>query len=188
MSNLHRPAGITAICIIFWVIGGLGVLGTPFTLLSVIAPESLPGGQFNPMVEVFYHHPGIKTFTLISAVLGLLVTLAGLAGSIGLWLGRAWGWTLSIGYSAYTILAVVVGLGFNILVLFPAMNEATRSMGSAAASSAIGGYVGGICGSLFGLALPIALLIVIFRPASKAWRDQRPFPPNAAPGQPLPPV
>lgn len=165
-----RPSGITIICVLMWVLVGLGILTTPFTLVSILAPESLPGSEMNPMVQVLDQNPGYRTFTLITYVLGLIVSVVAIIGSIGLWTKKRWGWSLSTFYCYYTFVAVVVGMIFNFGFLFPALGEVTSNNPSSAGGF-FGGVAGGTCGTLFGLALPIAVLIVINKPQVKAWRD-----------------
>lgn len=85
-GNYDRPIGVSILAILM-AISGVGLL-----IIQLLA-FSVPN-EASPLVGV--------TNTFIQAAIGFL-GLLGLAGGVGMWLGKKWGWWLAMFYFAYAI-------------------------------------------------------------------------------------
>ncbi|WP_187768128.1 hypothetical protein [Paenibacillus sp. PL91] len=85
-GNYDRPIGVSILAILM-AISGVGLLIIQLLAFSVL-------NEASPLVGV--------TNTFIQAAIGFL-GLLGLAGGVGMWLGKKWGWWLAMFYFAYAI-------------------------------------------------------------------------------------
>jgi len=164
---MQRPTSITVFGILNIVFGVLGFCGL-FMSLSMFAVED---DGSNPMIPLMQESPLYQGFMYVSIPLGLLATVALLAGGIAMLNNKAWGRTLSIIYGWYAIIAGLVGAIVNAVVLLPPALEQSSGQMSAEEAGLIGGAIGGTCGGLIGLIYPVLLLIFMNRRSVKDWFD-----------------
>jgi hypothetical protein len=85
-GNYDRPIGVTILALLM-AISGLGLLILQLIAFSVLNEASSLVGVTN---------------TFFQAAIGFLGFL-GVAGGVGMWLGKKWGWWLALFYFAYAI-------------------------------------------------------------------------------------
>jgi hypothetical protein len=158
---MQRPTAVTVFGILnigFAVLGIVGALASVMLFLAVGATSS------NPVVQIIRDSPAYAAWMKISIVLGVSVSAILLAAGIGLLQLKPWARIVSIIYSIYTIVMVLVGGVINCFFLVqPMLQQAHQHQGPEATGAAIGGAIGGMFGSCFGLIYPIVLLIFMTR-------------------------
>ncbi len=165
-----RPTAITVISILIWIFSGMGLVTSPWALLSVAAPEMLLGSEANPMIPVFAQYPAYQAFLVVMTLLGLGVAAGLMVGAFGLWKGKRWAWPVCTAAAVYMILAGLVGMVVNVAFVMPALMEAAGS--DPAMTTGVAGAIGGSCGGVVGLVYPIGILITIHLSSAKQWRGQ----------------
>jgi hypothetical protein len=155
----QRPTGLTVMAVLAWVFGGMAFCCLPFSIVQIYFPIS-QGPQGNPMEAVYAEMPWIKTFTLVSSLIGMLTSMVLIIGGVGLWKLRRWGWTLLNGYAVFQLLSVLVQAVVNFVFIFPPASEIVGGMpGGEMAVPML--YLSGGCGMAIGALLPVVLLVVI---------------------------
>jgi len=190
----QRPGLVTAVAVMNFIFGGLGLLGAlcgglaiaGFAALMSNAPAGKPG-EPDPkdLVKVFTDIPGYVPFLIASLVMGLIMAIVLLTSGFGLLKLRNWARVLCFVYAGYTILSVIGGSVYQYTVVQPAMEKGmadwqnkmqAQMKGPGGARPAppaqnpmgqAGGIVGGIIGSLFSIAYSVALLVILNLPDVK---------------------
>ena len=128
------PGSIRVFGIINIVLGSLGLVCMPFSLLSlVMVPTAM---------QQFDNSPMFKQWMVISTVFSFIGAGVMLGSGIGLCKYKAWARKLAVYYAAAASVMNVIGS----FVVFGALQSATNS-----GPERIGGMVGGIFGSIIGL-------------------------------------
>ncbi|WP_051250371.1 hypothetical protein [Paenibacillus harenae] len=109
-GNYDRPFGVKIIAILM-ILGGIMLIITQLSAFRVLSEISLLIG----VSSLF--------FQVAVGFLGLL----GVAGGVGMWLGKKWGWWLAIFYFAYSLTR-----NFNVLFSIPGITEQYAASGNAA--------------------------------------------------------
>jgi uncharacterized protein YneF (UPF0154 family) len=173
---------MAVIAIIF---GVLGVVCTPVGLLVSLAPSMFPTDQqmndsfeqnpemqqqMQPQMEQLEEmremtsSPGYRAWTILSTVVGFILSCCLLAAGIGMLKLRPWAWKLAVGWSVAGLILAVI----NFIASF-------ALMGPSAAF--------GVLGFIIGLILPIIMLVVMMQQNVKAaFFSQTPPPPPPEPG------
>jgi hypothetical protein len=128
-----RPLTIDFVAIINFVISTLTIIGSCYggasILLLIIMAQvfpmpPMPAGQPNPLkaqADLYQNQiPGFIPFITVSMLLGCLMSLVLLIGSIGLYRLKPWGRRLCVIWSVYTLISDVVGTIYNLLLVIPA--------------------------------------------------------------------
>jgi hypothetical protein len=132
MSAPQRPAAVTVIAVINFVLGGLGLLGTCCGGVALLVLSSLAGsmpappGQPNPLKEMqtlFESIPGYIPFMIASAILGAIAAIVLIVAGIGLLRMRRWARITCLIYAVYTILSTLGGTVYTFVVVTPAMEK-----------------------------------------------------------------
>lgn len=162
---MQRPTSVTVFSILNMVFAALGFFGTIGSLVMLAA---LAHDTNNPMIQIIRDNPGYAAYLKVSALLGVLVSLALLAAGIGLWLLKPWGRVLSIAYGIFAVISVPINSVLSYLFvtrpLMEQMMQHQQHNDAAATGAAVGGAVGGLIGGCFGMIYPILLLVFMFRP------------------------
>jgi hypothetical protein len=190
----RRPAAVTAVAVINFIFGGLGLLGAVcggvgLLIFAALADQAAPPGGINPfkeMVDLANSIPGYVPFLIVSMALGLLANVLLIVTGFGLLKLRNWARMLCLGYAVYVLLSVAVGLTYQYAVVQPAMDKWSadfnqrmqKQQGKAGGpppqnpGGQIGGLIGGIAGSIFQIAYAVGLLVVLnLRDVRRAFRE-----------------
>jgi hypothetical protein len=138
------PGSIRVFGIINIILGSLGLVCLPFSLIALLmVPEMqrLGGSLMNQWMVIS------SLFSLVGAVLML-------ASGIGLCKYKAWARKLAVYYAAFASVMNVVGSFFT----FGALQSATNS-----GPERIGGMVGGVFGTIIGLTYNCLLIYFLTR-------------------------
>jgi len=165
-----RPASVSAFGVLNIVFGAMGVVCTPFSVLSLFMPQPA-AAPANPMVELMKGET-YRAFLIGSAALGWVASAVLLAAGIGLLNERSWGRKFSIGYGVYAIVATVIHGGANIVFLIMPLLEASKQQNSPEMNAALVMAIFAAVISLVGLIYPILLLIFMTRPRVVAFLDR----------------
>jgi hypothetical protein len=190
----QRPGLVTAVAVMNFIFGGLGLLGAfclaimigGFAALTSNAPAAKPGEpDLKDFFRIFTDIPGYVPFLIASLVLGLIMSIILLTSGFGLLKLRNWARVLCFIYAGYTILSVIGGSVYQYTVVQPAMEKGmvewqnkmqAQMKGPGGAPAApppqnpmgqAGGVVGGIVGSLFNIAYAVALFVILNLPDVK---------------------
>jgi hypothetical protein len=147
-----RPTAITVIGIIGIV---LGLLGLCCNLIGLGAAGSLPmlaemaqqSGEQSPELQQMLNNPGFVRFTMVSSVLGLLLSLWLIVASILLLGMKPIGYTLMMANAVVQLLWAIVGTIVGIAI--------------------VGMKPTSLISLPFQIAFPVAVLIVLTRPNIK---------------------
>jgi len=155
-----RPTAITVIGIIGIVLGvlslccnlaGLGAAG----LLPTLAEMAQQSGEQSPELQQMLNNPGLVRYTMVSSVLGLLLSLWLIVASILLLGMKPIGYTLMLANAVVVLLWAIVGTIVGIAI--------------------VGADPTSLIGVPFQIAFPVAVLIVLTRPNIKAAFQSRGF-------------
>ncbi|MDQ3814551.1 MAG: hypothetical protein M3347_11445 [Armatimonadota bacterium] len=181
----QRPTPLTVFGVLNIVFGAFTLLIAPFALYGSLARQGATG---NPVLDMMAASPGLRTWQITSAVLGIIAAIVLIAAGIGLLRMLPWGRLLSMGYSIYAIFIAVIGVPINYFLLVrPLLAQVSQSNDPAVTAGAIGGAVGGSFGSCIGLIYPVLLLYFMTRPdIIQAVNQGGSQPPSSVP-PPMPP-
>lgn len=201
MSNepiQQRPGLVTAVAVINFIFGGLGILGAVcggigILFLGAMANAQPQGGGPNPikeLIEVFENIPGYIPFVIVSMVLGLIAAVMLIVSGFGLLKMRNWARIFCICYGVYLLLNTAVGLVYTYTVVNPAMEKWAADFQKRAQqgqmgkpgqpgmpppqnpANNMGGMIGGVFGSLINVVYGIGLIVVMMLPdVRRAFRE-----------------
>ena len=141
----NPPGSIRVFGIINIILGSLGLLCLPFTIIGlVLMPTAM---------KQFDESPLIKQWMVASTVLSIVGSILMLTSGIGLIKYKAWARKLAVYYAAFASVMNVVG-GF---ITFGAFSSASNS------PERIGGMVGGVFGTLIWLVYNLLLIYFLTR-------------------------
>ncbi|MHC4553347.1 MAG: DUF4339 domain-containing protein [Planctomycetota bacterium] len=148
----ERPTSVTVLGILSIVFGSLNVLCTPFAFIGLFMPQ--PDGT------PFAMGPGMKIYTAVGAVVGLIAAGFLLASGIGLLKLKNWARQIAYGYGWFAVIWGIVGIIINAVFMLPNLS----GMGEHETPAMVGGVIGGMCGGILGLAYPVILIVFMKRP------------------------
>lgn len=159
----ERPISVTVMAIIGIILGALGFLCTPLSLIPYFI--SLPQQSGNPAFDAIRTDRLIFAWTMASSVVNWLLAIILLSGSIGALGLREWARQFLIAWSIMGVLVAIVGTIFNLLYLQPRIYELMRAQGnnSGATAGAIFGTIGMAMGLLFSFGFPIVMIFFMTR-------------------------
>ena len=147
------PTSVKVLGILGIIFGILGLLCTPLALANLFMPaEGAPG------IEI-YQAPVMRIFTMVSVVVGVVMSLVLLIAAIGLLNLKRWARGLALFYGWFAIIWGVLATIFNVFMIMPMIQEMTPDGGPEAVGGMIGGIIGGACGGIIGLIYPIFMVI-----------------------------
>lgn len=162
---MNRPTSVLIFGILNLAFGALGIVGVVMGLVVLFMPiQNMTG---NIMAELIAQ-PGYRTFVIVSSITGSFLTLALIAGGIGLLLMKRWGWLLSIAYGGLALIQCLVGMVVVTVFFYLPLIRRVSEVSGPEQVGMIGGIVGGLAGMLFGLLYPIVLLIFMLRAPIRA--------------------
>lgn len=185
---MQRPTAVTVFGILNIAFGVMGITCTPIGLimssLSQRMFENVPQAQQmgNPFQQMM-SDPRFMTYTYVSTALGMAASAALLAAGIGLLKLRPWARYLSIGYSVYAWVNVIIGAIVSYYIIYAPMIEKMAQQSGPEAAPFMGGMVFGMFGGMcFGLVYPTILFIFMLMPNVKEafqpdWASPPPVPP-----------
>lgn len=147
-----RPTAVTVIGIIGIV---LGILGLCCNLVGLGAAGSLPmlaemaqqSGEESPELQQMLNNPGLMRFTMVSSVLGLLLSLWLLVASI--------------------LLLGMKPIGYTLMMTNAGVQLAWAIVGTIVGIAIVGADATSLISVPFQIAFPVAVLIVLTRPNIK---------------------
>ena len=101
-----RPIGISILSVLY-IIGGIGTLG--ITILNI---QVLMGGTASQVFDK------LEVSSIYAVISILFLGILGLAGGIGMWCGKKWGWWLGAFCLMYS-----VARNINALIMLPILAE-----------------------------------------------------------------
>lgn len=156
----RKPTSIVVFGVLNIVFGALGCIMAPLGLIQFFADP-----QSNPIYE---HVQGIgwyMAYSMVSAVLGIVLALALLAAGIGLLMDKPWGRLVSIGVAAANLVLLLIAIPVTLMVMLPL----TTADDPAVQAGGYAGIASGSCGMCIGMIYPILLIVFMMRPAVKTW-------------------
>ena len=151
-----RPTSVSVLAWIGIVLGGLGLLCKPTSLLMFVMP--IPGP--NPVVDAFKNDSFLRLWLIAGTGAGWLISLLLLFGAVGSLKLKDWGRTAMLGYAALAVLMTVVSQVVSVVAITPAMEQAMRQAGAPAPAGPMNmpPAVGAAIGLLLGLWFPLLIL------------------------------
>jgi len=126
-----RPGPVTAVAVLFFIFGGLGLLGSlcGLTVATVLAsiisnpPPPAPGQpNFVELWPMFDRHaPSFKYYIFIAMGIGAIMCLVEVIAGFGLLKMRYWGRRLGIFYAVVEIIIAIAAAAYSMTTLNPAM-------------------------------------------------------------------
>lgn len=167
----QRPASVTVFGILNIIFGSMGVLWTPFGLVSLLIAPS--GSSPNPVIDVMLRGPFMRGWLLSTAAVGIIAAAALLASGIGLLMLKPWGRLLANAYAVYMIALKIAEFVVNFFYMArPLLEQASQATNPAEKGGLIGGAIGGLIGGCFYIIFPILLIIFMTRPSvAQAFRQ-----------------
>lgn len=153
---MKAPMPVMIVCIIGFLLGGLGLCSGPFGLLPYLVDLGVP----NPVVDAVKASTVLYAYMLASIGCGMVLNIFMMACCAGAIFLKGWARSGLILYSIVALLLALVGIVFNVIYMFPLL----QSLGDEALAGGIGGAVGGIC---CGLLLPVSYLVVMTLESTK---------------------
>ena len=174
---LGEPPAVKVFGILHLVFAGFGLLGVVWGLyVAVLGNPFLkfsPAGQQEAQIAM---QAKIGPMTTTTGILSLLVTIPMIVAGIQLLKRRKSGLKWSNTYAWSSLGAKLINLILAVTIMIPAMQEMTRGLlGTSKAPPAVAGVmagsmaVGAIGGVVVACVYPILALILLNRPATKAW-------------------
>jgi hypothetical protein len=156
-----RPTSVSVLAVLGIIFGAIGVLCSPMALV----PYYVNFGPPNPVIDTVKNSPPLFTWTVGGTVLGFILGIVLLSGSIGAWSLKPWARKLLVLYGwAALVLGIFNTLIMTLVVMPKASAGATSGM---AHTQATAGMIGGIVGGVLALALPLCMIIFMTRPHVK---------------------
>jgi hypothetical protein len=148
----QRPQSVTVLGILNIVFGGMSLLCSPLGIIGLLIPQ--PDSPFQLS-------PGMKIFSLVGYLVGIVFAGVLLASGIGLLNLKKWARQAAYIYGWVAICWGILGTIINGLLF----STSLRNVPSEAMPAIIGGMVGGVCGGMcVGLIYPIILVIFLRKP------------------------
>ena len=176
---LGEPPAVKVFGILHLVFAGIGVIGAAWGVFMAVAGN--PFMKLSPQMSAqmdaqIAMQEKINPMTITSAILSLLVAVPMIIAGIQLLKKRRNALRWSNGYAWSSIGAKLVNLIMTLTILVPAMQEMTQGMlahskAPAPVSGIMSGFMAGgaIIGVLVSSVYPILTLVLLNRPATKAW-------------------
>ena len=159
-----RPTALLVLGIINILYGSLGVCGGIFNLATnLIVGMGPPQGMQDPMAKLMTENTLFKTLTLLQVGLGTIFAAVLLVAGSLLIKVHPLGRTLSIAYSIFAFLSMVLGIALMVMMYGP-MRDGMAEQGLPAETAGVFMLVGFGVGACIGLLYPIILLVFMFRP------------------------
>jgi hypothetical protein len=175
-SYAPRPTSVTVIAIVGIVLGALGLLCRPLSLVMFVVKMPVE----NPVIEAMKNDSFIRGWMVIGVATEWLISLLLVLSSVGSLRLRDWGRQGMLAYAPLKLLITIVGQVIGILAinptLAPAMKQAAAQQPSAFQMSPTTSIVLVILWSVW---LPLWILWTYTRPAVKAAFQQGLPPPGA---------
>jgi uncharacterized BrkB/YihY/UPF0761 family membrane protein len=158
-----RPTSVTVLSIIGIIFAVLGFVGTAFALVQHVVQI---GGQPNPAVDVVKENGTLLTTMITLFVLGLVLSVILLAGSILSMKCRAVGRQLMLTYVWFGLVQTAIGIAINYFIVYPAMLPRMRPQ----LPPSLDGFMYGtlIAAGLLGAIYPLCVLYYFTRPHVRA--------------------
>ena len=147
----QRPTSVTVLAILNIVFGGLGLLCSPFGIISLLMPQPHSPFQLSE---------AMKQFSLFGYALGFVFAIVLLASGIGLLNRKKWAHQAAYIYGWVAICWGIIGAIANGIMF----SSSLKGVSPEAMPMVVGGIVGGICGGMLGLIYPIILIIFLRKP------------------------
>ena len=151
-SQPERPTSVTVLGILNIVFGTLNLMCTPFIFIGLFMPQ--------PEGTPFAMGPGMKAYTAVGAIVGLIASGVLIGTGIGLLKLKDWARRMTSYYGWFALVWGVIGVIINGVM----MSSSLSGMSEAETPALVGGMIGGMCGGIIGLIYPILLIIYMKRP------------------------
>lgn len=154
-----RPVSVTVISIIVIVFASFGLLCSPFALIPLFVKTP---GQPNPVLELMHSNVILRAWSIISVVVGVVLSAIKLYAAIGSLKLKPPARKLMVALACVDLVLVLLNLGVTIFITMPPMMAMIHAADPAVRAGAIAGLIGGFVGALFGCILP-ALTLYFFQ-------------------------
>jgi hypothetical protein len=157
----ERPVSVTVLAIIGILYGALMFLCTPMSII----PYFMRLPQPNPVIDLTKNDPLLFAWTVAAAVVGWLLSIILLSGSIGALGLREWARQFLVSWAIMSILVAAGQIVFSLVYAQPRMQQALASQANnpAVAMAGIWTIVAMIVGFVIGFGWPIAMLFFMTR-------------------------
>lgn len=174
---LGEPPAVKVFGILHLVFAGFGLIGAGWGLFVALVGNPFlkfsPAGQMDAQIAM---QTKISPMTITSGILSLLVAIPMIIAGVQLLKKRRNGLKWSNTYAWSSLGAKLINLVLAVTIMIPAMQEMTQGMlasskAPAAVSGMMSGFmaVGTIGGVVISCVYPILALVLLNRPATKAW-------------------
>ncbi|MHC4292144.1 MAG: DUF4339 domain-containing protein [Planctomycetota bacterium] len=147
----QRPTSVTVLGILNIVFGGLGLLCSPFGIISILMPQ--PNSPFQLT-------SAMKMFSLVGCAVGFVFAIVLLASGIGLLYLKRWAREAALVYGWAAIIWGILALVMNGIMFSSSLSGASQE----AMPAVVGGIIGAMCGGLIGLIYPVILIVFMRKP------------------------
>ena len=177
-AMLGEPPAVKVFGILHLVFAGIGLIGAVWGLfIAVVGNPFLKFSAAGPEMDAqIAMQAKINPMTITSGILSLIVAVPMIIAGIQLLQKRKGGLKWSNTYAWSSLGAKVINLILTVTIMVPAMQEMTQGMlakspAPAAFSGIMSGFmaVGAIGGIVVSCVYPILTLVLLNRPATKAW-------------------
>ena len=162
-SQPERPSTVTAIGVLGIAVGALGVLSAPLNLLYFATGFRAAG----PMGPTLWENDAFRTYMLVNAPLGAVLSVLYIVAGVGLLRLRPWAWGLTVGLIAFAMVSQIVGACIMTPSLASIFGETMPGMPPGGPDMSFMRpvmYASVAIGVLIGQAIMIVLLVLLTRP------------------------
>ena len=117
-----RPTSVTVLSIMGMVLGGMGLLCKPASLLMFVVKMPVP----NPVVDAMRNDSFIRGFMVIGAATGWVISLLLILASVGSLRLRDWGRSGMLAYAGLALVMTAISQAIGIVAIAPALAPAVR--------------------------------------------------------------
>lgn len=158
-----RPTSVTVMAIVGIIFGAIGVTCMPLAMV----PYFIQLGPPNPVIDAVKNDQVLFGWMIISLPIHFVLSIVLLPGSIGALSLKVWARKALMFWSIASLVMVVMGLTFNVLLMFPKLQQIQAQNPNRPGAAAATGMTAGIGGAIVGMLVPILMLYYMTRPHVK---------------------
>ncbi len=171
----RRPTSVTVLAILGIILGALGLCGMVSNLVQLVI-------KTNPVLVQMDRSPVMHIWSPVSIVLGLGLTIALLAGSIGMLSLQTWARQMVLIYAVASLVLGVLGTIISAIWMIPIFNQLASDPDPAVRMGGVVGKYSLFISPVIGAIYPVFVLVFLRRRnVVEAFEPQPPPPPLAPP-------